>query len=174
LVVVASRTDALADCAWPDLCVSCRSGRHHRSSADAHFDRPDFAQRNLRRAFEIAGGIGLCYFVRSTLSAAGSLLNFSVVQHCVRDLRIALLNHMIRLSADYHEQTPTGEKVTRMEHDVDEIANLGADTANQTIRALLLPDSWIRQAQCRRFALPPRATLTNGDNASTMKEAGLG
>ena len=30
-----------------------------------------------------------------------------------------------------------GEKLTRIEHDVDEIANLGADTANQSIRAAL-------------------------------------
>lgn len=94
-------------------------------------------QRNLRWSLEIAGGIGLCYFGRSAFSAAGSLVNFSVVQRCVRDLRIAFLNQMIRLSADYHEQTPTGEKVTRIEHDVDEIANLGADTANQSVRAIL-------------------------------------
>jgi ABC-type bacteriocin/lantibiotic exporter with double-glycine peptidase domain len=94
-------------------------------------------QRNLRWSLEIAGGIGLCYFGRSALSAAGSLVNFSVVQRCVRDLRMALLDQMIRLSADYHEQTPTGEKLTRIEHDVDEIANLGADTANQTVRAVL-------------------------------------
>lgn len=94
-------------------------------------------QRNLRWALEIAGGIGLCYFGRSALSAAGSLVNFSVVQRCVRDLRITLLDQMIRLSVDYHEQTPTGEKLTRIEHDVDEIANLGADTANQSVRAVL-------------------------------------
>jgi ABC-type bacteriocin/lantibiotic exporter with double-glycine peptidase domain len=94
-------------------------------------------QRNLRWALEIAGGIGLCYFGRSVLSAAGSLVNFSIAQRCVRDLRIALLDQMNRLSADYHEQTSTGEKLTRIEHDVDEIANLGADTANQSIRAIL-------------------------------------
>ena len=94
-------------------------------------------QRNLRRALELAGGIGLCYFGRSVLYATGSLINFSIAQHCVRDLRIALLDQMSRLSADYHEQTPTGEKLTRIEHDVDEIANLGADTANQSIRAVL-------------------------------------
>lgn len=93
--------------------------------------------RNLRWALEIAGGIGLCYFGRSALGAVGSLVNFSIAQRCVRDLRIALLDQMIRLSADYHEQTPTGEKLTRIEHDVDEIANLGADTANQSIRAVL-------------------------------------
>lgn len=94
-------------------------------------------QRNLRLALELVGGIGLCYFGRSALSGLGSLVNFSISQQCVRDLRVALLDQMNRLSADYHEQTPTGEKLTRLEHDVDEIANLGADTANQSVRALL-------------------------------------
>jgi ABC-type bacteriocin/lantibiotic exporter with double-glycine peptidase domain len=94
-------------------------------------------QRNLRLALELAGGIGLCYFGRSALGAIGSLVNFSIAQRCVRELRVALLDQMNRLSADYHEQTPTGEKLTRIEHDVDEIANLGADTANQSIRAIL-------------------------------------
>ena len=94
-------------------------------------------QRNLRWALELAGGIGLCYFGRSALGALASLVNFSIAQRCVRDLRIALLDKMNRLSSDYHEETPTGEKVTRIEHDVDEIANLGADTANQSIRAIL-------------------------------------
>jgi ABC-type bacteriocin/lantibiotic exporter with double-glycine peptidase domain len=94
-------------------------------------------QRNLRWALEIAAAIGLCYFGRSVLGAAGSLVNFSIVQFCVRDLRMILFNQMIRLSADYHEQMPTGEKLTRIEHDVGEIANLGADTANQTVRAVL-------------------------------------
>jgi ABC-type bacteriocin/lantibiotic exporter with double-glycine peptidase domain len=94
-------------------------------------------QRSLQWALELAGGIGLCYFVRSALSAAGALVNFSIAQRCVRDLRVALLDQMNRLSADYHEQTPTGEKLTRIEHDVDEIANLGADTANQSARAIL-------------------------------------
>lgn len=94
-------------------------------------------QRKLRWALELAGGIGLCYFGRSFLYAMGSLVNFSIAQHCVRGLRIALLDQMNRLSADYHEQTPTGEKLTRIEHDVDEIANLGAETANQSVRAVL-------------------------------------
>ena len=69
-------------------------------------------QRSLRWALELAGGIGLCYFGRSALSAAGALVDFSIAQRCVRDLRVALLDRMNRLSADYHEQTPTGEKLT--------------------------------------------------------------
>jgi ABC-type multidrug transport system fused ATPase/permease subunit len=95
------------------------------------------SQRNVRLALELVGGIGLCYFGRSVLYAIGSLVNFSIAQRCVRDLRILLLDQMNRLSADYHEQTSTGEKLTRIEHDVDEIANLGADTANQSLRAVL-------------------------------------
>jgi ABC-type bacteriocin/lantibiotic exporter with double-glycine peptidase domain len=94
-------------------------------------------QRNLRWALELAGAVGICYFGRSALGAIASLVNFSIAHQCVRDLRIVLLDQMNRLSADYHEQTPTGEKLTRIEHDVDEIANLGADTANQSIRAIL-------------------------------------
>ena len=94
-------------------------------------------QRNLRWALELVGGIGLCYFGRSAFYAMGSLVNFSISQYCVRNLRVALLDQMNRLSADYHERTQTGEKLTCLEHDVDEIANLGADAANQSIRAIL-------------------------------------
>jgi ABC-type bacteriocin/lantibiotic exporter with double-glycine peptidase domain len=93
--------------------------------------------QNMRLALETTAGIGLCYFARSALSALGSLVNFSIAQRSVRDLRVALLDQMNRLSVDYHEQTPNGEKLTRIEHDVDEVANLGADTANQSIRAIL-------------------------------------
>jgi ATP-binding cassette subfamily B protein len=94
-------------------------------------------RHDLRWALGLVIGIGLCYFGRSVLASAGSLVNYSISQRCVRDLRIALLEQMNRLSADYHEQTPTGEKLTRFEHDVDEIANLGTDTANQSLRAAL-------------------------------------
>jgi ABC-type bacteriocin/lantibiotic exporter with double-glycine peptidase domain len=94
-------------------------------------------QRNVAFMLELAVGIGLCFFTRSLLSSVGSLINFSISQRCVRELRIALLEKMNSLSEDYHQLTPTGEKLARMEHDVDEIANLGADTTNQSIRAIL-------------------------------------
>jgi ATP-binding cassette, subfamily B, bacterial len=94
-------------------------------------------QRNLASALALVAGIGACYFGRSAVSSAGSMVSFSISQQCVRGLRIALLDQMNRLSEDYHRRTPTGEKLARMEHDVDEIANLGADTANQSIRAVL-------------------------------------
>jgi ABC-type bacteriocin/lantibiotic exporter with double-glycine peptidase domain len=94
-------------------------------------------QRSVTLMLELALGISLCFFARAVLSSIGSLINFSISQRCIRELRIALLDRMNRLSEDYHQQTPTGEKLARIEHDVDEIANLGADTANQSIRAIL-------------------------------------
>jgi ABC-type bacteriocin/lantibiotic exporter with double-glycine peptidase domain len=94
-------------------------------------------RHRMHEVFILVAGIGLCYYSRNALYGLGSLVNFSIAQRCVRDLRFALLEQMNRLSVDYHEQTPTGEKLTRLEHDVDEISNLGADTANQSIRAVL-------------------------------------
>jgi ABC-type bacteriocin/lantibiotic exporter with double-glycine peptidase domain len=94
-------------------------------------------RHRMPEVFILVAGIGLCYYSRNALYGLGSLVNFSIAQRCVRDLRFALLEQMNRLSVDYHEQTPTGEKLTRLEHDVDEISNLGADTANQSIRAVL-------------------------------------
>ncbi|HUD55247.1 MAG TPA: ABC transporter ATP-binding protein [Terracidiphilus sp.] len=114
-------------------------------------------QQSMRWAFELAAGIGLCYFARSALGALGSLVNFSIAQRCVRDLRVALLDQINRLSADYHEQTPTGEKLTRMEHDVDEIANLGADTASQSVRAILF--FALNLAMMARMNLPMTLTV---------------
>ena len=95
-------------------------------------------QGNLRWALDLVGGIGLCYLGRSTLYGMGSLINFSTSLDCVRELRMALLDRLNRLSADYHEQTPLGEKLTCIQHDVDEIANFGADTVNQSVRAALI------------------------------------
>jgi ABC-type bacteriocin/lantibiotic exporter with double-glycine peptidase domain len=114
-------------------------------------------ERSFRWAVGLAAGIGVCYLARSALYGLGSLINFSISQQCVRDLRVALLEQMNRLSADYHERTPTGEKLTRIEHDVDEIANLGADTANQSIRALLF--FVLNLAMMARLSLPMTLTI---------------
>jgi ABC-type bacteriocin/lantibiotic exporter with double-glycine peptidase domain len=94
--------------------------------------------RNLKLALLLVATIGFCYFARTALSGANLILILSITQQGIRDLRTALLNQMHRLSVDYHETTPTGDKLMRIERDVDEIATMGADTANQSIRAVLL------------------------------------
>lgn len=89
-----------------------------------------------RLASMLVLGIGSCYLGRTLLYGVGGLINYSVAQAVTRDLREAILHQMHVLSVGYHECTPVGEKLTSIEHDVDEIASFGADTANQTIRAL--------------------------------------
>jgi ATP-binding cassette subfamily B protein len=83
------------------------------------------------------GAIGLCYLAAAVLESSGLLVSFSVSRHCALDLRLVLLKQMNRLSADYHERTPTGEKLTHLGYDVDEIANLGADITIQSVRVAL-------------------------------------
>jgi ABC-type bacteriocin/lantibiotic exporter with double-glycine peptidase domain len=73
----------------------------------------------------VAGFFGI-YVCRLGLSAAAGLVSFRTVQSLVFRIRLAILEQMNRLSADYHETTPNGEKLYRMEQDVDQVAELGS------------------------------------------------
>src|ERR1700730_7623177 len=93
--------------------------------------------RDYKLSFKLVGGIGVCYVVRTALYSLGGLSSLSVLQRCTCELRSALLDKMSHLSADYHEATSVGDKVTRLEYDVRQIAELSADSANQSIRAIV-------------------------------------
>src|SRR6267142_1801801 len=73
----------------------------------------------------VAGFFGI-YICRLGLSAMAALVSFRTVQSLVFRIRLAILEQMNRLSADYHETTPNGEKLFRMEQDVDQVAELGS------------------------------------------------
>ncbi len=45
---------------------------------------------------------------------------------------------MSNLSSDWHERTPLGEKLSRLDTDVDQIAQFGADAVNSIIRVAIL------------------------------------
>jgi ABC-type multidrug transport system fused ATPase/permease subunit len=81
--------------------------------------------------------IALCFVGRSGLAGLGGLLSFRVAQLLAQDLRIELLSHMTRLSADWHERTFLGEKLSRIEQDVEQISQFGADVVNSVVRALI-------------------------------------
>src|SRR5271154_2847395 len=92
---------------------------------------------------ELCGSLGtvvliaLCFIGRSGLGGLGGLLSYRVAQLLAQDLRIELLAHMTRLSADWHERTFLGEKLSRIEQDVEQISQFGADVANSVVRALI-------------------------------------
>jgi ABC-type bacteriocin/lantibiotic exporter with double-glycine peptidase domain len=73
----------------------------------------------------VAGFFGV-YVCRLGLSALAGLVSFRTVQSLVFRIRLGILEQMNRLSTDYHETTPTGEKLYRMEQDVDQVAELGS------------------------------------------------
>jgi ABC-type bacteriocin/lantibiotic exporter with double-glycine peptidase domain len=73
----------------------------------------------------VTGFFGI-YVCRLGLSALAGLVSFRTVQALVFRVRLGILEQMNRLSADYHETTPTGEKLYRMEQDVDQVAELGS------------------------------------------------
>jgi ABC-type multidrug transport system fused ATPase/permease subunit len=82
--------------------------------------------------------IALCFIGRSAFSGAGGLVSFRVAQGFGQDLKQELLAHMTRLSADWHERVMLGEKMTRLDTDVDQIAQFGADAVNTMVRAIIL------------------------------------
>src|SRR6266480_1930321 len=71
------------------------------------------------------GFFGL-YICRLGFSALVGLVSFRTVQELVFRIRLNILEQMNRLSADYHETTPVGEKLYRVEQDVDQVAELGS------------------------------------------------
>lgn len=64
-------------------------------------------------------------------------VNFAVEQELGQKLRVAILEQLNRLSADFHESTPTGDRMTRLGTDVDQISELGAEITSSSLRAII-------------------------------------
>ena len=83
-------------------------------------------KKDFRLLFLAAAGFLGIYVCRLVLSALSGVVSFRTVQNLVFSIRLSILEQMNRLSADYHESTPIGEKLYRMEQDVDQVAELGS------------------------------------------------
>src|ERR1700678_113323 len=82
-----------------------------------------------RQVWDIAVCVALiasCFIGRSILAGAGGLFGLRVAQSLGQDIRQELLEHMNRLSSDWHDRTPLGEKLSRLDTDVEQIAQFGA------------------------------------------------
>src|SRR5260370_22079388 len=76
--------------------------------------------------FAAAAFLGI-YICRLGFSALAGLVSFKTVQELAFRIRLGILEQMNRLSADYHETTPVGERLYRIEQDVDQVAELGSN-----------------------------------------------
>ncbi len=84
-------------------------------------------KKDLRLLLLAAAGFFGIYVCRLGFSALAGLVSFRTVQDLVFRIRLNILEQMNRLSADYHETTPVGERLYRMEQDVDQVAELGSN-----------------------------------------------
>ena len=88
-------------------------------------------------SFEMVSLIALCFVGRTAINGLATLLGFRVSQLFGHDLRIELLEHMTSLSADWHERTQLGEKLSRIEQDAEQIAQFSADALGTVLRSLI-------------------------------------
>src|SRR5229473_1173951 len=83
-------------------------------------------KRDARMLMVAVGCIVGVYVCQLSCYAAGGVLSFQTVQKLVFSIRLKLLEQINRLSADFHETVPLGEKLYRIEQDVDQVAELGS------------------------------------------------
>ena len=83
-------------------------------------------KKDFHLLFIAAAGFFGIYICRLGFSALAGLLSFRMVQDLVFRIRLSILEQINRLSADFHEKTSAGEKLYRMEQDVDQVSELGS------------------------------------------------
>ncbi len=82
--------------------------------------------RDFRLLVICVGGLLVIYSSRLGLFSLGRIINFRTTQRLAFRLRLRLLDKINRLSADFHETMPVGEKLFRIEQDVDQVAEFGS------------------------------------------------
>ena len=91
----------------------------------------------LARTILTVSLIALCFVGRSIFGVLYGLVSFRVSQRLAQEMRTELLVQMTSLSADWHERTMLGEKLSRMEQDVEQVSQYGADVGNTLFLAVL-------------------------------------
>ena len=102
-----------------------------------------------------AGLIFLSYQGRTALTSVGSYLILNAVQRMALRLRMDLLRHLDRLSADYYENTQPGAVMYPLKEPIEEVAYFGADLLPSILRMCLTTGFTI----VTMFALSPKLTL---------------
>lgn len=78
------------------------------------------------------------YAARLSVDSAAGMLNFRAVQKMIFRLRLALLRHLQRLSAEYHDKRPLGDTLHRLQNDVEQVASLSGEVIPSALRMLTL------------------------------------
>src|SRR2546430_15269025 len=84
-------------------------------------------KKDFRLLLYAAAGFFTLYVFRLGFFTLSQLVNFRTIQKLFLRMRLNILEQMNRLSADYHETTPVGERLYRVEQDVDQVAEVGSN-----------------------------------------------
>ncbi len=83
-----------------------------------------------------AAAIAGVYSIQLACSTIGGVLSFRTIQNLVYSVRLTLLQQINLLSADFHETVPLGEKLYRLEQDVDQVAELGSTLVPSVLQTI--------------------------------------
>ena len=78
------------------------------------------------------------YAARLGADSAAGMLTFRAVQKMTFRLRLTLLRHLQRLSAEYHDKRPLGDTLHRLQNDVDQVATLSGEVIPSALRMVTL------------------------------------
>ena len=81
--------------------------------------------------------IFLSYQGRTALTSLGNYLTLNAVQKMALRLRMKVLRHLDRLSADYYENTPPGAVMYPLKEPIEEVAYFGSDLLPSILRMCL-------------------------------------
>ena len=82
----------------------------------------------------VATGFFLTYMGRLGFDSLAGMLKFRAVQKMTFRLRLSLLRHLQRLSAEYHDNKPVGDTLHRLQVDVDQIGNISGEVIPMALR----------------------------------------
>jgi ABC-type multidrug transport system fused ATPase/permease subunit len=82
----------------------------------------------------VAAAFFFAYMGRLGFDSLAGILNFRAVQKMTYRSRLALLRHLQRLSAEYHDNTPPGDTLHRLQMDVDQVATLTGEVVPVLLR----------------------------------------
>jgi ABC-type multidrug transport system fused ATPase/permease subunit len=95
-------------------------------------------RRDLRMLVVGSGVLLLVYVFRLVSTTLGGIISFGAMQKMVFRIRLRLLRDLQSLPAKYHDNTPVGDTVYRVEQDVEQIGLLGADFIPICLRLALV------------------------------------
>jgi ATP-binding cassette subfamily B protein len=86
----------------------------------------------------VAAAFFFTYMGRLGFDSLAGILNFRAVQKMTYRSRLALLRHLQRLSAEYHDNTPPGDTLHRLQMDVDQVATLSGEVLPALLRMITI------------------------------------